>query len=156
MRQTSEQKWQSDGKCAVAIRPWPSAPHAMKLLLDTHILLWWVEDNQRLPVRLQKKIASHEGEIFVSAATGWEVVMKAKLGKLPIPPETVPLLRKLITASGFLELAITLDHALLAGNLPIEHKDPFDRVIIAQAMLEGLTIVSIDKALPRYRVSVLG
>ena len=125
----------------------------MRLLLDTHILLWWLSDNTALPAAAKVAIADASSEIFVSAATAWEIAIKRSLGKLEFP---VAQLSEMLAAEGFERLGITVDHAVVAGGLPPHHNDPFDRMLIAQAQHEGLTLVTVDAMIARYAVAVLG
>ena len=127
----------------------------LRLLLDTHTLLWWLFDAPQLPPRVRRAIADPANRAFVSSATGWELAIKTRLGKLPDAQEAVAELPELIRVSRMDVLPITLEHALAAGGLPGPLKDPFDRMLIAQAQIEGLTLASIDKAFKRYKVSLL-
>jgi PIN domain nuclease of toxin-antitoxin system len=123
----------------------------MRLLLDTHALLWWLMDDERLPARLDALLNDPATEAFVSAASAWEIAIKARLGKL----EPGPLGQGFATTvvqEGFLPLPITLEHAERAGALPPHHSDPFDRMLVAQAHTENLHLVSGDVALDHYGV----
>lgn len=122
----------------------------MRLLLDTHILLWAMLDDPRLTAGLRDKIAG-AGAIFVSAATVWEVSIKAGLGKLDVP---VDLFDRAL-ASGAQPLPITWTHARVVQGLPPHHSDPFDRLLIAQARCEELTLVSVDAKFSRYEVALI-
>lgn len=125
----------------------------MRLLLDTHILLWWLTDNPALPATAKAAIGAPTSEIFVSAATSWEIAIKHALGRLDFPVAQLP---EFIAEAGFTPLGIKLEHGILAGGLPPHHHDPFDRMLIAQAQHEGLSIVSVDAQIRRYAVAVLG
>ncbi|MDI1365383.1 MAG: type II toxin-antitoxin system VapC family toxin [bacterium] len=114
----------------------------MKLLLDTHALLWWGEDNERLSLGAARAIDSGDHEVFVSAVSAMEIAMKFRLGKLPSAQPLALAFEAETEAMGFLPLPITLTHARVAGSLTITHKDPFDRMLIAQALVEGITLVS--------------
>jgi PIN domain nuclease of toxin-antitoxin system len=122
-----------------------------RLLLDTTAFLWWLEDSPRLTQAAREAI-SESALIHVSAATIWEIAIKAKLGR--VNPGTKDLASEL-SANNFLELMISARHAQTAGNLPAHHSDPFDRMLIAQAQLETLTIITHDKAFRAYKVPVL-
>ncbi len=122
----------------------------MRLLLDTQVLLWWLADDPSLSAAARGAIAS-EPEVFVSAASAWEIAIKRALGKLDAPDD----LAATVAASGFKQLPITFDHAATAGTLPRHHEDPFDRMLVAQARCESLTLVTADKRISRYPVSVL-
>lgn len=123
----------------------------MSLLLDTHILLWWLSDDPLLPATALEAISLPDNEVLVSAAAVWEIAIKKAVGKLEAPDD---LLDALIT-NDFQALEITASHALLAGGLPGHHSDPFDRMMIAQARAEHLTLVSVDQRFPRYDVELL-
>jgi PIN domain nuclease of toxin-antitoxin system len=123
----------------------------MRLLLDTHALLWWVMDDARLPVGLDSVLTEPENQVYVSAATGWEISIKASLGKLD-PGPLGQGLAEAIEGQGFLPLPITLEHAARAGAMPPHHMDPFDRMLVAQAQAENLHLVSSDRTLERYGV----
>jgi PIN domain nuclease of toxin-antitoxin system len=123
----------------------------MRLLLDTHVLLWWLDDPARVSELVRDVIYSQENAVYVSAATVWEIVIKKGLGKLDSPDNLGEVLR----ACQFSSLPITTEHALAVRDLPCHHYDPFDRILIAQAKVEGLTIASRDAMLMRYPVSHL-
>lgn len=122
----------------------------MNLLLDTNIVLWWAHDDARLGKPQRQAIASAE-RVFLSSVVVWEVEIKRALGKL----RTVPDLRERALRQGFTGLSLTLDHAETAGRLPRHHGDPFDRALVAQAVVEGLTLVTADQALVAYDVPLL-
>lgn len=123
----------------------------MRLLLDTHILLWWLADDSLLPPVASDAIASPDNEVLISAATVWEVAIKKAVGRLEAPDDLI----EVIDANDFAHLAITASHASVAGGLPPHHADPFDRMLIAQARTETLTVVSVDRRFPRYDVELL-
>ncbi len=123
----------------------------MRILLDTHTVLWWFGDDEQLSSRAHRSIAKAENEIIVSAVSAWEIAIKNKTGKL----EAQALLDRFADAlsdEGFLVLPISLDHALRAGSLVEHHKDPFDRMLVAQAQAEHLAIVSNDSVFDSYGV----
>lgn len=122
----------------------------MRLLLDTHALLWWLAD-EGLAASAREAISDPANEVAVSAASAWEISIKKSLGKLIAPDD----LADQVQASGFAPLPITLAHGLAAGQLPRHHEDPFDRMLIAQAIGEGMTLVTRDKRFDAYRVSTL-
>ena len=124
----------------------------MQLLLDTHALLWWVLDTPDLSKKARQAIAALDNEIFVSAATAWEIATKSRLGRLPEAESFVRSLRPSLRKLGFAELPISVEHARLAGLLPGEHKDPFDRMLIAQAQIEALALVSNEHLFDSYNV----
>jgi PIN domain nuclease of toxin-antitoxin system len=122
----------------------------MKLLLDTHVVLWWQRDDRRLGKAARKAIAEAD-IVWVSAVSGWEVTIKAALGRLRLDEP----FRVLIAADDFSELPLTLAHADALAALPPHHADPFDRALVAQARAEQATIVSHDRALEPYGVSMI-
>lgn len=122
----------------------------MNLLLDTHALLWWLADEE-LSAPARAAIADPDRLVAVSAATVWEISIKRQLGKLEAPND----LLDAIAASGFEPLDITIGHADAAGALPPHHRDPFDRMLVAQARAEGLAIVTRDPAIEAYGVDTL-
>ena len=123
----------------------------MKLLLDTHTLLWWLDDNPKLTAEAREAISKAENEVYVSAVTAWEIVIKKRLGKLRLPPR----LDHELAAHRFEPLPITLAHALAIDKLPNHHEDPFDRMLIAQATVEGLILVTRDINIRKYQVATL-
>lgn len=127
----------------------------MRLLLDTHAFLWVSGDSGRLGRKARSAIADRDNEIFVSAAVGWEIAIKHGLGKLSLPNDPASYVPARIAALGFQALPITLQHALATAKLPPFHNDPFDRVMIAQAQLEGLTFVTADPIVAKYRLKTL-
>jgi len=120
----------------------------MRLLLDTHAFLWWDANDSRLPAALHAVIASPRNLVFVSAATVWEIAIKRVLGKLTLGYSV----EKAIEAHGFLALPITVEEAEWAGALPPLHRDPFDRLLVAQAHLGSLVLVTVDEKILRYAV----
>jgi PIN domain nuclease of toxin-antitoxin system len=122
----------------------------VRLLLDTHIVLWWLSDSPRLAKRSKKLIAGN-AEVFVSAATAWEIAIKKSLGKLKAPDD----LEAALAASRFQELPVSVRHALAAGELARHHDDPFDRLLVAQAQAEDLTLLTSDARLDVYGAKVL-
>lgn len=124
----------------------------MPLLLDTHAFLWWLEGNTRLPVTARHAIENAEDDIFVSAATASEIATKHRLGKLQQAAAVAEDIASAIAAQRFVELPISVGDAERAGRLPGPHRDPFDRMLIAQALARNLTLVSIDTAFDAYGV----
>ena len=123
----------------------------MRLLLDTHILLWWLTDDPQLVEPARGAIADASAHVLVSAATAWEITVKQAAGRLEAPEDLLDVL----TANRFDTLPITAAHAIGAGRLPPHHADPFDRMLIAQAQEEGLTLVSADRRFTDYDVDLL-
>lgn len=126
-----------------------------RVLLDTHALLWWLFDDPRLSERARDVIRSADTAVLVSSASGWEIGTKHRLGRLPEATEVVGNLPPLLRRSRMDVLPIALEHALAAGMLPGPHRDPFDRILIAQARLERLPIVTNDPVFARYEVDVV-
>ena len=123
----------------------------MRLLLDTHVLLWWLGDQERLSERAAKAIAEGRSDVIVSAATLWELSIKQSTGKLFIQGE----LREHLRMQAFVELSIHSNHAYAVRDLPLHHRDPFDRLLVAQALCEGLTLVTADRQLSAYGLDIL-
>jgi len=123
----------------------------MQVLLDTHAMIWWFESAAGLSNKASSIIASKDNFILISAAVGWELAIKTSLGKFNTP-SLVQDLRRLIEREGFGELAISLDQAVRAGLLPLHHRDPFDRLLVAQAQALSAPILSADRALDAYDV----
>ena len=124
----------------------------MRLLLDTHALLWWLTDDRSLPASARKLIARGSNTIVVSSASAWEIAIKVRLGKLPMAVDLVADLERVLIQESFEALAISVDHSVRAGLLPGPHRDPFDRMLIAQSQAEALPIVSNDAAFDGYGV----
>lgn len=122
----------------------------MKLLLDTHVTLWWLNASPELSEELRETLRT-EADVYVSAATPWEIAIKQSLGKLEGSVDLAERARDM----QFKGLPITAEHGVKAGRLPPLHRDPFDRIIVAQAQTEGLTVVTRDKWIPQYDVPVL-
>ena len=127
----------------------------MRLLLDTHALLWWAHDDHRLGRRARDQIDTDGNERFVSAVSAMEITTKFRLGKLPSAYALAADFQSEVESRGFEPLAITVEHAAMAGNLAIPHKDPFDRLLIAQALNEGMTLVSNETVFDAFGVSRL-
>ena len=122
----------------------------MRLLLDTHALIWWLFDDPKLPTNARRVIADPGNEILISSASAWEIATKHRRGKLPEAGDLAKRFEHYLAASRFASLPITVAHALAAGRLPGSHKDPFDRMLIAQCLLEGLAIVTTDPVFADY------
>ena len=125
------------------------------LLLDTHALLWWWADEPSLSSHARETILESDTEIFVSAASAWEAATKVRVGRLSAYEGIVPRFDELIRADAFRHLEVTHRHGLRAGSYPNEHRDPFDRMLAAQAELESLTLVTRDEAFQDFPVRVL-
>jgi len=122
-----------------------------RLLLDTHTLLWWLDDPNQIAAPAREAVAEGENEVYVSAASAWEVAIKSALGKLSAPDD----LEGAMESAGFAALPITVRHALAVRTLPDVHRDPFDRILAAQAKVEGLTLVTRDARLGQYGAAVM-
>jgi PIN domain nuclease of toxin-antitoxin system len=120
----------------------------MKILLDTHILIWWLENNTKLNQKIKEVI--QDSTVYVSSVSALEIGIKASIGKLKTPED----LQERLTVNAFIELPFTIAHGQQVAHLPLIHRDPFDRLLIAQAKLEGLTLVTADKIMQQYDVDV--
>lgn len=128
----------------------------MKLLLDTHVFLWFISDDARLPINFRESIRNGENEVYLSVASVWEAVVKHQLGKLPLPQSAVEYLPRQRELHGIASLLIdeaALDHL---ARLPQLHRDPFDRIIVAQAIQHDLTLLTADEAVLAYPVKHFG
>jgi len=124
-----------------------------RLLLDTHALLWWLDGDSRMPPKVRRLIQVASNEIFVSAASVWEITTKARLGKLAGALDVASDVPACIAAQGFTGLPISVSHAQVAGNLPGPHRDPFDRMLIAQAQTDRCPVLSLDAVFDSYGVT---
>ena len=122
-----------------------------RILLDTHVLLWWLTNHSRLGVIAKQYISDPGNIVYVSAISNWEISIKKSLGKLSAPDD----MDSIIEEKGFSRLSITNFHGDRAGSLPNHHKDPFDRMLIAQAQSEGLEIMTKDECFPLYSVKII-
>ena len=127
-------------------------PLTVRVLLDTHAFLWWIADSARLSEAARRTIDDDANSVFVSAASAWEITTKHRIGKLAQAEAVALDVAGSIAGQGFEELAITVDDAARSGRLPGLHRDPFDRVLIAQALVRDLAIVSVDKVFDGYGV----
>ena len=123
----------------------------MNLLLDTPVLLWWLSDSRRLSDEAQRHISDPAHSVWLSSAVLWEIKLKESLGKLTLPAD----FRTALETQGFEELPIAGAHAYRLGTLPGIHRDPFDRMLVAQALQEAMTIVTRDERIARYPVPIL-
>ena len=123
-----------------------------RLLLDTHTLLWALTSPDRLDDSAREAISDSRNEVFVSAVSGWEIALKSNLGKLQAPDNVY----EMIEATGFEYLSITFLHGMEAGSLPLFHRDPFDRLLVAQARSEDLVLVTRDARVRQYSVPTMG
>lgn len=123
----------------------------MKFLLDTHTLIWWLTNDATLSEKARKVIANPDNLIFVSAASAWEIAIKKQIGKLNAPDD----LEAQIEQKDFQQLPINISHAAYIEKLPLHHNDPFDRIIIAQAICEKMKIITRDKKFVAYQIEVV-
>lgn len=123
----------------------------MRLLLDTHTFLWWLSDWDRIAEPARKAIADPKNEVFVSAVSGWEIGIKKAKGRLAAPDKLVAIVEE----KRFEHLPLTFAHAERAAALPPRHRDPFDRMLVAQAQAEGMTLVTRDSRIPLYDVRTM-
>lgn len=127
----------------------------MRLLLDAHALLWWWKDDPRLSKRAASAIADEANTVLVGAASALEIATKHRIGNLPGVENALREFNELITADGFSHLAVAHNHAIKAGGLDAEHRDPFDRMLAAQAIIEGAVLITDDSAMKLFRVKCL-
>ena len=127
----------------------------VRLLLDSHVLLWWLLSDAAISNAARTAIADEGNETFVSAASAWEISIKYRLGKLPTASQLMVDFERVILDEGFVGMPIALHDGERAGGLPLLHKDPFDRMLIAQALTESLTLISNEQLFDRYGVSRL-
>ena len=123
----------------------------LRLLLDTHAFVWCLSDVSRLAEDARNAIADPRNDVFVSAVTGWEISVKRAKGRMTAPDN----LSAMVEKKGFIHLPLTFHHAEQAGNLPMHHRDPVDRMLIAQAQAEGLVLVTRDALIPLYGIRVI-
>jgi PIN domain nuclease of toxin-antitoxin system len=127
----------------------------VRALLDTHVFLWWITDDERLSGRVREIISDGRNELFFSAASGWEIAIKVRLGRLEIPGNLERFVVDQVSRNAFQVLPIYLGHALHVHELPDHHRDPFDRILVSQAILEEMSLLSADSEIPRYPVEVV-
>ena len=127
----------------------------MRLLLDTHALIWWWKDDPVLREEARALLANVANDIFVSAATAWELATKVRKGQLAEMRDRLPDFCDYVESDGFLQLGVTAEHGLRGASLPGAHKDPFDRLIAAQALIEDLTVITCDPAIATFGCKVL-
>jgi PIN domain nuclease of toxin-antitoxin system len=124
-------------------------------LIDTHVLLWWLFNDSKLTDECREIIKNPDHHIFVSSVSAWEIATKYRIGKLPEAKQIVEEYSQILQQAKFIELSITSAHALRAGSLPISHRDPFDRMIMAQAELENFPVITYDAAFQTGLIQVI-
>jgi PIN domain nuclease of toxin-antitoxin system len=127
----------------------------MRLLFDTPTLLWWFANDPQLSKMARATILDEGNDVFVSAASAWELATKYRVGKLPEARDVIPRFEQLVTADGFVYIPISHRHGLRAGSYQMTHADPFDRMLAAQAELEGMVLVTKDKAFADFPIRTL-
>jgi PIN domain nuclease of toxin-antitoxin system len=128
----------------------------VKVLLDTHAFLWWVADDPQLSTRARRIMGNSSNEVYFSAVSGWEIAIKVGLGRLRIGDESVEdFVAEHVAVNGFQVLAIQLGHTLGTASLPDHHRDPFDRLLVAQAISEEMALISADRALAEYKLKIV-
>ncbi len=127
----------------------------MRYLLDTHTFLWWIVDDPRLSPRAVSLIRDSSNEILFSAASAWEIAVKAQLGRITFDDDLAEVIPRQVATNGFRSLAIQCEHAVRVARLPLLHRDPFDRMLVAQAQLERVALLTADPAIARYEVEVV-
>lgn len=127
----------------------------MKALIDTHVFLWWITDDSRISNRAIEFMTEGSNDLFFSSASCWEIAIKSDLGRIELPDKPESFITSQLNVNGIEPLPIYLRHALNIVNLPGIHKDPFDRMLISQAQLEELPIISSDKIIKKYDIEVI-
>ncbi|MBI4703609.1 MAG: type II toxin-antitoxin system VapC family toxin [Deltaproteobacteria bacterium] len=127
----------------------------MKGLVDTHVLLWWAADDGRLSAAAREVLSDRTVALFWSTASTWELAIKASLGKVRLPEPLGDYLRTRLVQQGIGILPVAEEHAVAVAQLPLHHRDPFDRMLVAQAMVEGMALITGDPALQTYDVELL-
>ncbi|RJP53640.1 MAG: type II toxin-antitoxin system VapC family toxin [Anaerolineaceae bacterium] len=127
----------------------------MKYLLDTHTFLWWNMDDAQLSPLAKEIISDGANEIFLSAATAWEIAIKTARGRLELPEDPTRYVSSRMNLHGFQALPVQVHHAVQVYKLPLHHADPFDRLLIAQSWIESMPLISVDAEIRKYEVEVV-
>lgn len=127
----------------------------MKALLDTHTFLWWILDDERLSPRVRETIRDPNTTLFLSAASAWEMVIKAQAGRLRLSENPARFIQEQLSLQGIEGLPVQVSHALHVSSLPAHHRDPFDRLLVAQSQMENLPILSSDPLIAQYEVEII-
>ena len=127
----------------------------MTILLDTHTFLWWITDDRQLSASARDFIRDKKNDLLLSSASAWEIAIKTSLGKLPLPESPEVFIPRHMRINQFRPLPISVDHALAVSALPHHHRDPFDRLLVAQAQMENIPLLSADPILRSYAVQLL-
>jgi PIN domain nuclease of toxin-antitoxin system len=127
----------------------------VKVLLDTHAFLWWITDDPRLSSRAREIMSQGSTALFLSAASGWEIAIKAQLNRLRLPDNPQRFILEQLAANAIAGLPVQISHALQVYALPLLHRDPFDRLLVAQSQLEGMPLLTADAQIARYEVTVI-
>jgi len=127
----------------------------MRLLIDTHALIWWWDEDRKLSPTAQGELTDRRNVVFVSAASGWEMATKVRAGRLPSMAPRIAHFDQSVRGDGFEHLDVRYDHGVKGGLLPGVHRDPFDRLLAAQALIDGLTVVTCDRQLAAFGCKVL-
>jgi len=127
----------------------------MRALLDTHVFIWWIVDSLQLPRRVREIITDGDNELFLSAASCWEIAIKAGLGTITLPAHPDRFIVEQMALNAVQALPVEASHALHVFHLPTIHRDPFDRILIAQALLEGIPIITSDALIGKYKVRTI-
>lgn len=127
----------------------------MRILLDTAPFLWWITDSDRLSVRARELLRDADHDVWLSVVSSWELVIKAALGRVTLPENPEQFIPQQVAVNGFQVLPIHLRHTLRVAALPSHHGDPFDRLLVAQALVEGFTLLSGDRQLKRYPAPIV-
>jgi len=127
----------------------------MNILLDTHTFLWWIDNNPRLSSRAHELISDAGNMLFLSAASGWEIAIKSKLGRLTLSGDLEHFIADQLAANAIRSLPIKMSHALHVYTLPSHHRDPFDRILVAQSQMEDMSILTADPQIAQYPVQAI-